>query len=74
MTLYWLFFILESLVVNLFLPEDALALGESAYIMLICVNTLILLLVLCTRYAHDRNFMLLIMGGLLLRIFFLFWS
>lgn len=71
---YWVFFVLESILIHFALPAGELALAEGAYVGLILINSLILLLVLGFRYRHDSNFAVLIIGGFLMRLFFLFWS
>ena len=71
---YWLFSAFESLIMHLLLPTDALAMSESVYVGFICINALILVFVLVNKYSNDRNFVVLIIGGLFLRLVFMFWS
>ncbi|MBO5069699.1 MAG: hypothetical protein J6C37_04975 [Roseburia sp.] len=71
---YWLFIAYEALFMHLSLPTDALAMSESDYVFIICVNTLILIAVLMKRYSNDQKFVVFIIGGLFLRLFFMFWS
>ncbi len=71
---YWIFIVFEALAVHLLLPLDALAMNESVYIALICINTVILVFVLGNKYSHDSNFFMLITGALLFRILLMFWS
>ena len=69
----WLFFAIESLFVNAMLPAEELALSDSAYIYLIVLNSAILIFTIIFT-CRDKNFQLLLIGGFLLRLFFLFWS
>ena len=71
---YWIFMLLESFFINLFLPEGALALEDSIYVILIIVDAVVLLFMLGSRYAHDTNFAILITCGVLFRLALLFWS
>jgi hypothetical protein len=71
---YWIFIIIEAIAVHLLLPLDALAMSEWFYVVLICVNVVILIFVLSNRYGHDRYFLILITGAILFRVALMFWS
>lgn len=71
---YWLFFALESLLVHVMLPAEELAMSDGAYIALIFINSLVLVFLLSRKYRHDGNFVVLIIGGFLFRLFLMFWS
>lgn len=71
---YWLFFIIESFVVNTMLPADELAFNDSAYIFLIILNSLILVLTIYIKYGRDKNFVLLLIMALGFRLVLMFWS
>lgn len=70
---YWLFIAIESLFVNVMIPDGELALGDSVYITLILLNSVILILTIVFT-CRDRSFCLFLIGGFALRLFFLFWS
>jgi hypothetical protein len=71
---YWLFIVIEAFVMHLLLPTDALAMADIVYVGFICVNTCLLMMIVGARYGHDRMFVVLFIGGLLFRIFLMFWS
>jgi len=71
---YWLFIAFEAFFIHLMLPVDALAMSESVYVTLIVINIFLLIFVLAYKYGMDRNFVVLIVAGLLLRVFCMFWS
>jgi hypothetical protein len=71
---YWIFIVFEAIAVHLLLPVGELAMSDSFYVALICINTVILIFVLSNRYGHDGNFLVLITGALLFRIALMFWS
>lgn len=71
---YWLFIAMESGIMHLFLPADALAMNEATYVWLILVNSLILCAVLIIRNARSKEISLLLVGGFLLRLLLMFWS
>lgn len=71
---YWFFFAIESLLVHFMLPAEELAMNDGAYITLIFINSLVLIFLLSRKYKHDGNFVVLIIGGFLFRLFLMFWS
>ena len=70
---YWLFIAIEALFVNVMIPDGELALGDSVYINLILLNSVILILTIIFT-CRDRSYCLFLIGGFVLRLFFLFWS
>lgn len=70
---FWLIFVIENLILNIFLPAGELSHHEDTYIIVIAITSLALLLCLASSYRHDRKLVALLIGSYIFRICVLLW-